>query len=218
MRISIILSLLLVGCSRDALSMRVEYVQKAKDLEHLQLYHENKEFYVKEGSVQHKVKKYFVDKIMQDVSDDFIKVFLNCGYLKLSKLSSGEFAVRSYGRIEGDGPIAGAIGFWGTKALCYGTIGAAAVGATVATGGAVGAAGAVAMGSAGVGGAVATAGGSLATAIVTEVIVGAGGAAVAGEAVAAVGTAAGGAVGLVTGIESASVTIGAILGACPFLP
>ncbi|MCL5875919.1 MAG: hypothetical protein M1114_05600 [Candidatus Dependentiae bacterium] len=54
-------------------------------------------------------------------SEEQLNGFLaNGGKIKLSKMSNGEYALRSGVDIKGGGVILAAIGYWGVKALCYG--------------------------------------------------------------------------------------------------
>lgn len=110
-----------------------------------------------------------------------------------------------------NGPIAGAIGYWATKTLCYGTGVAALTTVTVATGGTVGAAvGALTT--------AAAAGATTSAAIAGGAIAGAGLASEAAIATAAVASTAGGLAGTVAAIETASTGVWAALTLCPFLP
>ncbi len=117
-------------------------------------------------------------------------------------LNNGKYLVHN-------GPIAGAIGYWVTKTLCYGT-GVAAL-ATVTTSDAARAAVGALTAAAATG---ATAG----AAIAGGAIAGAGLASEAAIATAAVASTAGGIAGTVAAIETASTGVWAALTLCPFLP
>ncbi|MBP9764768.1 hypothetical protein KBD08_00345 [Candidatus Babeliales bacterium] len=112
-----------------------------------------------------------------------------------------------------NGPISGAIGYWFTKTLCYGTAVAAAGTIVVTTGGVAGAA----VGAATAAG-TAAAGASTGAAIVAGAISGAGLASEAAVATAAVASTAGGLAGTVAAVETASTFVGTALTLCPFLP
>ncbi|MCX5923498.1 MAG: polymorphic toxin-type HINT domain-containing protein [Candidatus Dependentiae bacterium] len=108
-------------------------------------------------------------------------------------------------------PIAGAIGYWVTKTLCYGTAVAAVGTIVVASGGTAGAAvGAIT--------AATTAGAPIGATIVGGAIAGAG---LAQEAVlitTAVTSSAGSLAGTVAAVETASTLVGSALTLCLFLP
>ena len=136
--------------------------------------------------------------------------FLEVGYFRLQK-QDGQIQMRMSTRLRGGGPVAGYIGYWATKAICYGAAVAGATAAVVSTGGAAGAAtgAVVAASTAGVGTSAAVAGGAIA---------GAGLATEAAVTTATAVTVAGGAAGFVTAVESTSLGVGVVLTAIPFLP
>lgn len=110
-----------------------------------------------------------------------------------------------------NGPIAGAIGYWATKTLCYGTAVAAAGTITVATGGTAGALVTAAT-------TIATSGASTSAAVLAVGIAHAGLASQAAVATTAVASTAGGIAGTVAAVEAASTSVWAALTLCPFLP
>lgn len=114
-------------------------------------------------------------------------------------------------KIQTNGPIFGWIGYWGTKALAYGTFAAATTTVTVATGGLAGGA---------VGGLVAssTLGLSTGATITGSVIAGAGGAKGAALLVTGVVTSSGSVGAVIAGVETAAVGVSTALTLCPFLP
>ena len=117
-------------------------------------------------------------------------------------------------QLKGGGPVAGAVAYWVTKTLCYGTAVAGAAGAVAATGGAVGfVAGGAAVG--------ATLGASAPAAILGGAIAQAGLAAPAATATLAVVQATGGMTAIastVATVELASTHMGLIFGLMPWLP
>ncbi len=168
------------------------------------------EFYVKHDGIQTKVANYHLTKELRGISPQCLQGFLEVGYLSLKKIGD-EFAIQGSLRLLGGGPISGAVGYWLTKTLCYGTAVAAATTAVVATGGAAGAAtGALVAGS--------TASATMGASVVGGAIAGAGLAAEAATLTGATVLGAGSVAGAVAAVESASLTVGAILTAIPFLP
>ncbi|MCL5875103.1 MAG: hypothetical protein M1114_01390 [Candidatus Dependentiae bacterium] len=139
-------------------------------------------------------------------SEEQLNGFLaNGGKIKLSKMSNGEYVLRSGIDIKGGGPILGSIFYWGTKTLAYGAIVGGVSAAAAATGGAAGAAAATIITSSASVPAAAT-GAAIAT---------------AAPEIATAAFAAGMASGITTitvGIEAASLGAGAIGTALWFLP
>ncbi|MCX5922214.1 MAG: hypothetical protein NTX86_02710 [Candidatus Dependentiae bacterium] len=199
-------------------------VQKLGEAKRASLFHDGESFQVNEDGQYKEVPNYLVDKNIRNVDTARLSKILAHGYLTLNKNSEGEFSVKENGRLNGGGPITGAVLYWLTKSLCWGGVGAAAgagiTAAVVATGGgaaaaAIGAAGSAVitatatstLGATAVAGAIATS--ATATAIATT----ASGAAIATAAATGAGT-----VGLVAGIEAASMAAWAAGTLCPFCP
>lgn len=209
------------------------------DLGSVELYHGKKGFHVKQDTEKYKIKKYFTDPLVRDITKKQLNAFLECGYLSLNKMEDGQYSLKAKGRLQGGGPLLGTIAYWVTKTACY-TVGFAAVsGAVITTGGtavglatgsaaalgggvlttaavattsaaAIGTTAGVVVGTAGVGAAI---GG---TAAVVGGAVGA--TAVAGKAAvvtAAAVTSAGGVAGAIAGVESVSLAVGTFFGMLP---
>ena len=114
------------------------------------------------------------------------------------------------------GPVAGAVAYWATKTLCYGTAAAATSAIVVGTGGLAGAA---TTGLAA--GAVASGGATAAVGVAGATIAGAGLASEAAIATVAVAQATGGLTAVpstVAAVETASTTMATIFTLIPWLP
>ena len=179
----------------------------------LSLVHDEEGFCVVKGNNVHRVQKCFSDSLLRSISRDHLKKFLEGGYVSVDQMSDGEFALKAYGRLNGGGPVAGAVAYWVTKSLCYGTAIAASSTAVVLTGG-------IAVGAITTVGAVVATGGAGLGAVAVSGAIGsvAGGAASAVTATAATVTAAGGFAGAVAAVETASMGVSALFTLCPFLP
>jgi hypothetical protein len=114
------------------------------------------------------------------------------------------------------GPVAGAVAYWATKTLCYGTAAAATSAIIVGTGGLAGAA------STGFAAAtVASGGATAAVGVAGATIAGAGLASEAAVATVAVAQATGGLTAIgstIAAVETASTTMGTIFTLIPWLP
>lgn len=151
---------------------------------------------------------------LRGISPETLQKILNFGYLSLNKQES-DYTLRFDGKIYGGGPVCGFIGYWGTKAICYGGAIAAATTVVVGTGGAI----AGPVGTAIASGAASTVATTTGTGIVaaavgsSPVAVG-----IATELTMATVSTAGGVGGAIAAVESASSLIGTSLLLCPFLP
>lgn len=176
----------------------------------LKLYNNGQHFFVEENNLRCMVKPWLVDAKLRKKSHACLTAMQHHGYINIAKLGN-DYKIEFRERGLGGGPLAGWIGYWGTKAICYGTAVAATGTTLVTTGGVAGAAVATLIT-----GATSTA--SLGTALIGAAIAGGGlateAAVVTGGAIAAGGSVA----AVVAGVETAATSIGAILLACPFLP
>lgn len=195
-----------------AMELEKGQVLVPEKLGQLAVIHHGNKFYVDRNGETKQVQNCFIDKGLRGISRDKLESFLaNNGYVSLSQMSDGEYVLRSRGRLNGGGPVAGAIGYWLTKSLCYGAAVAAAGTAVVATGGVAGAVtGAAVTG--------ATLGVGAGASVAAGAIAGAGAAEGAALVTAGVVTGAGGIAGAVAAVESASLGVGTALTLCPFLP
>ncbi len=189
-------------------------VRASESLGKVKLTHnDNKGFALYENGTKHEVGRHSLSPELRTITSKELKAFQKAGYLSVNKQSDGEFAIRSHVRGEAGGPIAGAIAYWITKSLCYGTAVAAAGTAVVATGGVVGAiGGGLAAG--------ATLGASAGATVVGGVIAGSGVAATQAATALTVGavTQAGGLVAAAAVVEGASIAAAGFFTAIPFLP
>ncbi len=169
-------------------------------------------FKVYDGAQEKPVRPCFVDPLLRSMNTEQLKKFVDQGnHIRAIRLSDGEHRLQAMLPGKGGGPISGAIAYWATKTLCYGTAVAAAGTVVTATGGLAGAAGGAIA-------AATTVGASAGATIVGGAIAGAGLATEAAAATTAVVTAAGGITGAVAAIETASMAACTICTLCPFLP
>lgn len=182
-----------------------------QSLGELSVVHNDDGFFVENEKGSCRVQNCFADKELRGISEEQLGKLLENGHIAVNQMSDGQYSLHAYRHLNGGGPIFGAIGYWLTKSLCYGTAAAAAGTIVVATGGTVGAVtgGLVAASTAGLGaGATITAG----------AIAGAGVAQGAAVATAGVVAGAGGIAGAIAAVEVTSMTVGTALTLCPFLP
>jgi hypothetical protein len=208
-----ILSLVTAVCvnAMDLAQHGIIKIDNIKSRDSIDLYHSPNGFAVVKGSDAQPVNSCFVDPILRKMNQRQLKQFEKHGYIDITRMSDGNYALRAKVRGNGGGPVTGWFLYGLTKAVAYGGIGAAVAAATTATGGAVGAAvgitGATASSTAGL--AMAATQCAVTTGFVTGGPLGAAGA-YAG-ALAALPTAA-------AGIESGALMIGTAASFIPGLP
>lgn len=205
------LSLLLFSSSLVHTMELVEQnaVSSANDLK---LYTNQRDFYVEDENAAYRVEKHNMNPLLRAIAQHkALEKFVGDGYIRINKDEGGKYALLAKVRGNGGGPISGAIAYWATKTLCYGTAAAAATTAVVATGGAAGAlTGALVAGT--------TAGATTGATVVAGAIVGAGYASEAATLTAAVVTSSGGIAGTIAAVETGSLAAAAFFTAIPFLP
>lgn len=174
------------------------------------VFHQNT-FYIESAQYgRQEIPRHRLANPLDKLTSENIERFLEVGYISVSAFNN-QFALTAKVRGPGGGPVAGYIGYWATKVLCYGVATAAATTAIAATGGAAGAAtGAIAAG--------VTAGASTGATVVGGAIAGSGLAGEAATLTAATINASGSLAAAATAVESASLGVGAALTAIPFLP
>jgi hypothetical protein len=161
-------------------------------------------FRVFDGQQECMVKPYFVDSLLKRMNHEQVQRFIELGNrIRVIRLSDGEYRLQAMVPVKGGGPILACLFYSGTKAVCYGSAIAAATAAVGATGG----------------GALLVAGAAEAAAVTGAGVAAAGIAAVGGTTAAttAVGAAAATGLSVVALVESASVFMGALGAAIPFL-
>ncbi|NGX37477.1 MAG: hypothetical protein K1000chlam2_00633 [Chlamydiae bacterium] len=163
-------------------------------LNNVEVKYKDHDFFVIHQGKSQKVENYQLSKELRGITLEQLEKCLDVAYLSLSKIGK-DYAIECKLRMKGGGPLFGAIGYWATKTLCYGTAVGAGTAAVIATGGAA----------AGVGGAAAAAAASVGTASL-------------GTGVGVVAANAASAGGVIAAVETASAAVGAILTAIPFLP
>lgn len=146
------------------------------------------------------VKDHFVDKQLLNSSAATLKKMQECGYMKVSALSDGEYKLDYCARGRGGGPLSAGIAYWVVKIGLYSAITGAAVGSVALTAGAAG--GAIATGV--VGGTAATAAASSATAAAGLATCGVGGLAAAGAGAGVVGVATGASLTIAAGVSASA--------------
>lgn len=154
-------------------------------------------FHLRKNENYFKVQQYNLSKDLRGIDNETLIDFLKFGYLSIKKIGD-EYGIDYKARMLGGGPISGAIAYWATKTLCYGTAVAGAVSGGLAAGATLGAS----AGATVVGGAIAGAGLATEAAMVTTGVV----------------TSAGGIAGAVAAVETASIGACALFTAIPFLP
>ncbi len=166
-------------------------------------------FFVVKNGKEYKVESSNLDKQLRMMTPEQKILFLKKGHFKIHEID-GNYFIEASGKLKGGGPVSGAIAYWVTKTLCYGTAVAAAGTAVIATGG-VGA----------ITGAIATAGTLGATAgasVAAGAIAGAGLTGTATVATAGVITGAGSLAAAAAAVETASLSVSFAFTICPFLP
>lgn len=180
-------------------------------LGNLSVHYDGRDFFViDERSQKSLIQRHDLSPELRGITRENLEKCSALANFSLNK-AGNDYFLRIQGRGLGGGPVAGAIGYWLTKSVCYG--GAAAVAGTaiaatggVAAGAAAGAAGALIPGGVAAGAVAGAIGSSAAaTAAATEITI------------AAVGS-AGGVAGAIAAVESASLFVGGVLTVCPFLP
>ncbi|MBI2742358.1 MAG: hypothetical protein HYX48_00375 [Chlamydiales bacterium] len=184
-------------------------------LGNLEVRHNGRDFFViNERAESFLIPRANLSSELRGISASELQKSLSVGYLRLKK-SGEEYGLELNYRLPGGGPLAGWIGYWGTKAICYGAAIAAGAAAVITTGGAIAGAGGTAL----TGGLVATASTTTGTAFVAGAIGSLPSATLlATEATVATVSSAGGVAGAVTAVESAAGFIGTGLLCCPWLP
>jgi len=103
------------------------------------LYKQDHGFVLNGEGRRYDISSHDIDPMLRKADNKQLAAFLTNGYIKIKQYDNGDYALSSHGRIKGGGPVAGAIAYWGTKLLIWGTVGTVAAGgvATVvaATGG-----------------------------------------------------------------------------------
>ncbi len=207
------------GMQCERLTSSEAYI--APRLGQLAVLHKDKDFFVEDEQGAHKVQRCFVDKNLRGVSKENLAKFLALGYVSVNRCGEKDFSVKAHHRLNGGGPITGAVLYWITKVGCYGTAAGAAGTVIIATGGAAGAISGA--GAAVTGGAIAAGAGTGGASIAAGALAGglastATGAAIATTGTAAVITSAGGVAGAVAAVEVAATGAFALGLAIPFLP
>ena len=213
------------------------FVFSPSSLGEITVSHDDSNFYVWSNDQRYQVNYYDLDPILRNPCKEKLQKFFKQHYIAVSQCDNGDFIIKSRVRTRGGGPILASAFYWGTKAVCYGTAGAA-IGAGVATGvPMVAGAATTALAAAGVPAAAGSAAATAATTVAaTTATAGASAVVTPGSiaVTAAIGTSAaatetaafvtastvatsGGVAGAVATVEAASAGMGAIGMMIPFL-
>ncbi len=104
--VSIILSLPTAAMSRlDSSS-----VHSSHTLGKIGLYHDRNNYFVKHNDSYHKVEDHATDKTLRSIKKQDLNRFLANGYITVNRDSTGEFNLKSNGRVKGGGVIGAWIG------------------------------------------------------------------------------------------------------------
>ena len=112
-------------------------IQSPRYMEDIELYHGKKGFVVVQDGKNHLIESVLMNKTAREITKSTLKPFLKSGFLTLKQTNDGKFTLQAHHRLPGGGPIFGAIMYWVTKSVCYGTAVAAVGTIAVGTGGAV---------------------------------------------------------------------------------
>ncbi len=188
----------------------------SQSLGEIKLFHNEKGFHILHNNEIHQPA--LIDKIVCKATPLQIKDFqkVNKGYLHINQMADGKFEIKVMDRLPGGGPVFGAIAYWVTKSLCYGTAIAATGAVIVGTGGAA-VAGSMAIAGA-VGVAAPAVGAGVGAGMVAAGVIQAGLAGEAAVITAGVVSSIGGIGGTITAVESASASVGLLFSLIPFLP
>lgn len=117
-------------------SMELIAANSVSSPEPVQLFSNHRDVFVQDENAAYRVEKHNMNPLLHEVMKrKAIGEFTEKGgYLRVKQLSDGIYILEAKVRGDGGGPISGAIAYWATKTLCYGTAVAAATTAVVATG------------------------------------------------------------------------------------
>lgn len=116
--------------------VKVNSIQAPSDLGNIELYRDNDGFSIKQDGYTHQVPHYNVDKSLKQIKPEHLSALSNLGYVRVNRLSDGEFKLDLKGRINGGGPFTGMMLAWLVRASMYAPAATAATAVTVSTGGA----------------------------------------------------------------------------------
>ncbi|HSC25229.1 MAG TPA: hypothetical protein VLB80_03385 [Candidatus Babeliales bacterium] len=86
----------------------------------VKIYHNQKDFYVKNNHIKYPIKSCFVDKEVRKIDKEQLKEFLaNGGYLSLNERSDGSYSLNANKRLPGGGVLGASIGAFLGKAAVY---------------------------------------------------------------------------------------------------
>ena len=139
-------------------------VYAKNELHGLSLKHDRKGFIVEDEMASRRVQNCFVDKDLRGKSREELTRYLAHNYVAVKQMGD-TYKITGEQRLDGSGPIGFAICYYGTKAICYVTLGAAIVGTAGTAGVAIGAVAAGTAIATGVGGAATALGVATATGV-----------------------------------------------------
>lgn len=124
--VSVFVSLLLLNSvSYTQLQFKDNSVFAPVALGAIKLIHNEKGFHVLQDGQQHLVKNYWLDTTLRTLNNQPQKLKLfqeNDNYIKVKKLSDGEFSLEAHARGKGGGPLAGIAAAVSVRAVGYGAL------------------------------------------------------------------------------------------------
>lgn len=137
----IALSLLVVSHSSfSMLEISGQSVMKRNGTSNASLFHDGKNFQVKQLGVLKEVANDRLDKNLRNINTETLRKHLTANhYLTLNKSNDGEYSVQDNGRVNGGGPLLAKFIYVAVKGVAYGVMGlfarrtAQAIGATIDT-------------------------------------------------------------------------------------
>ena len=118
---------------------QVSSIQAPSSLGQVTLYHNESGFNVIQDGISHPVRNYNVDKSLRSIKPKLLGALGNIGYVRINRLSDGEFKLDLQGRMNGGGPYFAYLAYGIAKAFCWSAVGVTAGAATAtvvtATGG-----------------------------------------------------------------------------------
>lgn len=113
-------SLFLLLTSSIALNGMELAVQAPRSLGDLKVIAADDGFYVQKGDFLTRVQNHDVDQVLKDARKARAMKALKNSYVSVSQYSNGDYKLKLNGRLNGGGPILGAIVYYGVKAVGYG--------------------------------------------------------------------------------------------------
>ena len=128
--------LTIFGCSNaQVVKIKDSAILTSSFVGKVSLLHDESGFSVVKDQKVNSVESRWVDPLLRDISKERLKSFLTFGKIVVNQMDNEEFSLKAKMLVKGGGPILAAIGYFGTKAVAYGTLIGGALGIVGATGG-----------------------------------------------------------------------------------